>query len=126
MCTCQQISPTIVNVNYFDIKNPQFGVDEQRIEDLIMNKFQTATITYDQQTTPAQLMKDWTGLEEKIRKRNDYKQNICLYKEPNAIYLFGLSDLVKEFRQTFEQLKTKHDPQSCKINLSERQVWTDM
>ncbi len=69
------------------------------------------------------MTKDWAALEENIRKRNDYKQNICLYKESNIIYLFGLPNLVKEFLQKFQQLKSKHDPQSCPITLSDRQVF---
>ena len=31
-------------------------------------------------------------------KRDDYKKDICLYNEINAIYLFGLTKLVKENR----------------------------
>ena len=38
------------------------------------------------------------------------KKDICLYNEMNAIYLFGLTKLVKEFRQVIEQLKNKHVP----------------
>ncbi len=123
ICICQQISPTIVDVYYFDVTNPQFGIDEQKIEDLIKEKFRSATILFNQQSMSSKFMKDWIDLEEKIRKRDDYKKNICLYKESNTIYLFGLPDLVKEFRQKFEQLKHKHDPQPCKITLSERQVF---
>ncbi|CAF1511634.1 unnamed protein product [Adineta steineri] len=122
ICTCQQISLTNVIVNYFDITNPQFGVDEQQIEDLINNQFSSATINYNQQTTSSQFMKEWTSLEETIRKRNDYKKNICLYNETNTIYIFGVTKLVKEFRQTFEQLKNKYVPQSCKIVLSPKQL----
>jgi hypothetical protein len=84
--------------------------------------FSSATITYNQQSLASKFSKDWTDLEETIQKRDDYKKNICLYKETNTIYLFGLTKLVKEFRQTFEQLKNKHVPQSCKITLSEKQV----
>ncbi len=122
ICICQKTSPTNISVHFFDITNPQFGVDEQRIEDLIKDKFQSATINCIQQSTSSKLTKDWTDLEEKIRKQNDYKNNICFYKESNMIYLFGLRELVKEFRQKFEQLKNKHEPQPCKITLSERQV----
>jgi len=122
LCICQKISPTIVHINYFDLTNPQFGVDEQKIEDLINNQFSLATITYNQQSTSSKFTKEWTNLEDLIRKRDDYKKNICLYNEINAIYLFGLTKLVKEFRQAFEQLKNKYIPQICKINLSEKQV----
>ena len=122
MCTCQKVSPTSVYVNYFDVTNPQFGVDEQRIEDLINNLFSLATITYNQQSTSSKFTKEWTDFEDTIRKRADYRKDICLYNEINAIYLFGLTKLVKEFRQVFEQLKNKHVPQSCKITLSETQV----
>jgi len=123
ICICQQISPTNVDVYYFDITNPQFGIDEQKIEDLIKDQFRSATISFNQQSISSKFTKDWIDLEDLIRKRNDYKKNICLYKESNTIYLFGLSDLVKEFRQKFEQLKHKYDPQPCKITLSERQVF---
>lgn len=68
-------------------------------------------------------MKEWMNLEEIIRSQDDYKKNICLYNELNTIYLFGLTKLVKEFRQIFEQLKNKHIPQICKINLSDKQVY---
>jgi hypothetical protein len=122
ICTCQKISPTTVHINYFDLTNPQFGVDEQKIEDLINNQFTLATIPYDKQSTSTKFTKEWTNLEETIRQRDDYKKNICLYNESNAIYLFGLTKLVKEYRQAFEQLKNRHVPQPCKINLSDKQV----
>ena len=121
-CTCQKVSSTVVYVNYFDVTNPQFGVDEQKIEDLINNQFSLATITYNPQSTSSTFTKEWTDLEDLIRKRDDYKKYICLYNETNAIYLFGLTKLVKEFRQSFEKLKNKHVPQSCKVTLSEKQV----
>jgi hypothetical protein len=122
MCTCQKISATTVYVNYFDITNPKFGVDEQKIEDTINNLFSSATIPYNRQSTSSKFTKEWIDLEETIRKREDYTKDICLSNETNAIYLFGLTKLVKEFRQGFEQLKNKHVPQSCKISLSEKQV----
>jgi hypothetical protein len=122
LCTCQKVSSTIVYVNYFDLTNPQFGVDEQKIEDVINNQFSLATITYTQQSISSKFTQEWTELEQTIRKRDDYKKDICLYNEANAIYLFGLTKLVKEFRQAFEQLKNKHVPQSCKITLSDQQV----
>ncbi len=109
-------------MHYFDLTNPQFGVDEQKIEDLINNQFSLATITYNQQSISSKLTNEWTDLEDTIRKRIDYKKDICLFHDTNAIYLFGLTKLVKEFRQIFEQLKNKYNPQICKINLSDKQV----
>jgi len=123
ICTCQLISPTNINVYYFDITNPQFGIDEQKIEDLIKDRFRTATIIFNQQSLSSKFSKDCTDLEEQIRKRDDYKKDICLYKESNTIYLFGLPDLVKEFRLKFEQIKNKNEPQPCQFTLSERQVF---
>jgi len=123
ICTCQKISPTNIYVYYFDITNPQFGIDEEKIEDLIKYRFQSATIIYNQQSISSKFSKDWTDLEEIIRKRDDYKKDICLYKESNTIYLFGLPNLVKEFRQKFEQIKNKNNPQPCQFTLSERQVF---
>jgi hypothetical protein len=122
ICTCQKISPTSVHVNHFDVTNPQFGVDEQKIDDIINNQFSLATITYTQQSTASKFTKEWTELEETIRKGKNYKKDICLFNETNAIYLFGLTKLVKELRQAFEQLKTKHLPKTCKIKLSDKQV----
>jgi hypothetical protein len=123
ICTCRQISPTNVHVYYFDITNPQFGVDEQRIDDLIKDKFSSATITNNQKTTSSKLTKEWTDLEDTIRKHQGYKKDICLYTESNNIYLFGLPKLIKEFRQQFEQLKNKHVPQPFKMTLSDKQVF---
>lgn len=122
-CSCQKISSAIVHINHFDVTNPQFGVDEQKIEDLIINLFSLTTITYIPQPNSTKFMKEWTDLEDKIRKRDDYKKDICLNKETNTINLFGLTKLVKEFRQLFEELKTRYIPQTCKINLSEKQVY---
>ena len=65
---------------------------------------------------------EWTNLEEKIRSRDDYRKDICLAKESQSIYLFGLTKLVKEYRQLFEEIKTKVCPQACQINLSKKQV----
>ncbi|CAF3561359.1 unnamed protein product [Rotaria sp. Silwood1] len=122
ICTCQQISPTTVYVHYFDITNPQFGIDEQKIEDLIQGQFKLATINYDQPLSSSTFTKEWIDIENTIRQRDDFKKNICLYKESNTVYLFGLTELVKKFHQKFQQLKNKHDPQPCKITLSERQL----
>ncbi|UJR31949.1 hypothetical protein I4U23_019422 [Adineta vaga] len=120
-CTCQKMSSTTVNINYFDITNPQFGIDEQRIEDLINNRFSLATITYTSQSSTSKFTKDWKSLEDAIRKRDDYKKDICLYDETKAMYLFGLTKIVKEFRQIFEELKNRYVPQSYKMILSEKQ-----
>ena len=122
ICTCQKISATVVLVTYFDVNNPQFGVDAQRIDDLINNQFSSATIAYTPQSSSSQFTKDWTALENTIRQRNDYKKDICLHTEQQIMYLFGLTTLVKEFRQMFEQLKTKYVPQSHKIPLTKKQV----
>jgi hypothetical protein len=123
ICACQRLSPANVVVYYFDINNPQFGTDEQKIEDVIKDRFRSATIPCDQKSISTKFTRDWTDLEEKIRQRDDYKKNLCFQKESNTIYLFGLPDLVKEYRQKFEQLKHKYDPQPCQLTLSERQVF---
>ena len=116
ICICERITPTEVSVSYFDATNPQFGTDEEKIEELIKDRFRSVSVP---------LTKDWADLEEKIRQRDDYKKKICLAKESNRIYLFGTPELVKEFRQKFEQLEHKHAPQPCKITLSERQVFIE-
>jgi len=123
ICICEQTSRTNVNVYHFDITNPQFGIDEQRILDLIKDRFRSVTIPLNQQSISSKLTKDWADLEEEIRQRNDYKRKICFSKESNTIYLFGVPELIKEFRQRFEQLIHKYNPQPCKITLSERQVF---
>lgn len=123
ICICEQTSEANVNVYYFDITNPQFGIDKKRIEDLIKDRFRSATIILNQQSISPKLTKDWTDLEEKIRQRDDYKKMISFSKESNTIYLFGVPELIKEIRQKFEQLKHKYDLQPCKITLSERQVF---
>ena len=107
---------------YFKVTNPQFGVDEQVIDNLIQDRFQLAIINYNKQAVSSVFKNDWNDLGETICKRNDYKTNICLYEEFNTLYLFGLAELVKEFDDKFQQLINKHKPQSCKITLSERQV----
>ena len=122
ICSCQKTSPTSVHINYFAITNPQFGIDEQKIEEIINNQFSSATLTFNQQSISPKFLKEWTDLEDSIRNRDDYKKDICLSKETNTIYLFGLTKLVKEFRQKFEEIKTKHIPQICKIKFSEKQV----
>ncbi|CAF3089011.1 unnamed protein product [Rotaria sp. Silwood2] len=122
LCICQKMSSTCVYVNYFDLTNPQFGIDEQKIEDLINNQFSLATIIFNPQSTLSKFTKEWTNLEDIIRKRDDFKKDICFYNETNTLYLFGLTKLVKEFRQTFEQIKNKYVPQPCKITLSDEQL----
>ncbi|CAF4955608.1 unnamed protein product [Rotaria sp. Silwood1] len=122
LCICQKISLTDVNVNYFDLTNPQFGIDEQKIEDLINNQFSLATIIFIPQSISSKFTKEWINLEEIISKRNDYKKDICFYNETNILYLFGLTKLVKEFHQKFEQIKNKYVPQPCKITLSDKQL----
>lgn len=122
ICACQKVSPTTVHINYFDPANPQFGVDDQKIDDLINNQFSLATITSNKQSPSSKFAQEWTSLEEQIRQRDDYRKDLCLYNEGNATCLFGLTKLVKELRQAFEQLKNQHVPQPCKITLSEKQV----
>lgn len=124
ICICEQISATNVNVYFFDISKPEFGIDEQSIEELIKDHFRSATIPLNQQPISPKFAKDLADLEEKIRQRNDYKKRICFSKESDTIYLFGVPELVKEFQQKFEQLKHKYDPQPCKITLSEGQVYS--
>lgn len=123
ICTCQKISTNIIYINYFDITNPQFGIDEQQIDDLINNQFSLATINFNQEII-LKFFKEWNNLEEIIFKQDNYKKDICLYKENNnnIIYLFGLTKLVKKYHQDFEQIKIKFIPQICQINLSKKQV----
>ncbi|CAM4964904.1 unnamed protein product [Rotaria socialis] len=119
---CQRISPTRLHVYFFDVTNPQFGIDEQKIDDIINNQFSLATIIHNQQLASVKFIKEWTDLEEKIRKQDNYKKDICFSRETDSFYLFGLTKLVKELRQAFEQLKNKYIPQACKINLSDKQL----
>ena len=81
-----------------------------------------ATIIYNQQSRISKYIKEWTDLEGKIRQRDDFKKDICFDKDTNTLYLFGLTKLVKEFHQEFEQLKIKYVPQPCDLILSEKQV----
>ncbi|CAF0805827.1 unnamed protein product [Adineta ricciae] len=120
-CICERISPSAVVVHYFDMFNPQFGIDEQQIDDIVQNKFSSAVVRYAAQSVGSTFQKEWTDLEEKVRGRNDYKKNICFETQSNAIHLFGVSDLVKEYHRNFEQLKSKHEPQKCPIKLSDKQ-----
>lgn len=122
LCSCKRVSSTSIYINYFDITHPQFGVDEQKIEDLINHQFTLATILYNKQSSTAKFTKEWTNTEEKIRQREDYRKDICLLDEGTSIYLFGLTKLVKQYREIFEQLKNQYVPQTCKITLSEKQV----
>ncbi|CAF0856240.1 unnamed protein product [Adineta ricciae] len=120
-CICDRISPSAVAAHYFDMFNPQFGIDEQQIDDIVQNKFSSTVVRYTAQSVGSTLQKEWTDLEAKVRRRADYKKNICFETQSNTIHLFGVSDLVKEYHQKFEQLKNKHEPQRCKIELSDKQ-----
>lgn len=122
ICSCRRHSPTVIYIHYFDVSHPQFGVDEQKIDDLINNEFTLATVVYNKQSSTAKFTKEWTSLEENIRKRDDYRKDICLADEGTTIHLFGLTKLVKEFRATFEKLKSQYVPQTCPITLTEKQV----
>ena len=75
-----------------------------------------------QQTTSSKLTDEWKNLEEKLRQRDDYKTKICFHREKTNFYLFGLTDLVKEFRQLFEEILENYEPKECKIKLSPTQV----
>ncbi|CAF1935738.1 unnamed protein product [Rotaria magnacalcarata] len=122
LCACQKVAPKKVYVHYFDVTNPQFGVDEQNIDDLIHDQFNIVTITYNQESLSSRFTNEWTDLERKILQRADYKKNICLYKDSNTVYLFGLKDLVKKFHQEFQELQNQHDPKICKVTLSDRKL----
>ncbi|CAF4224636.1 unnamed protein product [Rotaria socialis] len=122
LCACQKIAPKKVYIHYFDVTNPQFGVDEQNIDDLIQDQFNTVTITYNQESESSRFRKEWTNLEKKILQRADYKKNICLYKDSNTVYLFGLKDLVQKILREFQVLQNQHDPKICKVTLSERKL----
>lgn len=122
LCYCQRTSPTSLHVNHFDQANPHFGVEDQKVDDIINNQFSSATATYNQQLNSTKFMTEWANLEAEIRQTAVYKRDICLRGEANSIYIFGLSKLVKEYHQKFEQLKAKYVPQPLKITLSEKQV----
>ncbi|UJR14781.1 hypothetical protein I4U23_001769 [Adineta vaga] len=121
-CICEQASPGVVIVHYFDIANPQFGIDEQQIDDIVRDKFQSAVVNFTLQTSDSIFNKEWGDLQEKLLKRNDYNKKICFATQSNMIYLFGLPELVKEYREKFEQLKNKHEPQPYKITLTDKQL----
>lgn len=122
MCVCQPVSSTSAHVYHFDITNPQFGVDDEKIDDLIENQLCLEIINYDQQSQSTKLLKGWTDLAKQIRERADYAKNISVYKESNSLYLFGTKQLVKDFQQNFQQLHDTYNVKPCKITLSERQV----
>lgn len=109
-------------VHYFEISNPQFGIDEQQIDDIVRDKFQSALVEFTPQTSDSIFCKEFNALKNKLLQQNDYNKNICFATQPNMIYLFGLPDLVKEYREKFEQLKNKYEPQAYKFTLTDKQV----
>ena len=121
-CLCKRDSPTSISVHYFDMTNAQFGTDEQQIDDIIRDRFQSAVL--NQTASAARASNEWTVLEEGIRKRKDYGTDICLARQDDALYLFGLPEVVKDLCERFGQVKQRYQLQACRISLSEDQVGT--
>jgi hypothetical protein len=122
LCCCQRTAPTSLHVNHFDQANPHFGVEDQTVDQIINHQFSSATATYNQQTSSIKFMTEWANLEAEIGQSTSYRRDICLRREANGIYIFGLSKLVKDHHQKFEQLKAKYVPQPFQITLDEKQV----
>ena len=120
ICFAEHISPDVVHVYHFNT-HPQFGIDEQRIDDLIQGRFRYRCVTSP--SNSSKLNDEWQQLFEQIREGENYQKDICLAKEPSKIHLFGLTDLIRSTQKKFDQLAHKHDPQPCRITLSEQQVY---
>ncbi|CAF0879818.1 unnamed protein product [Didymodactylos carnosus] len=120
LCHCIH-SKTSLTVYFFHRENAQFGVDETRINEIIRNVFLSATTSY-QTISSSKLEQKWEKLKQNIRNRQDYNKNICFISEYKCIYLFGLTDIVKELHSTFENLKIEHEPKLCKLSLNPNQI----
>ena len=122
ICVCCQTGSNEISVYYFDIRHTEFGTPDERIDHLIQSEFRTATVPLPQDNSSKQLIKEWKDLEDKIRRRNDYKKNICFDKYSQMLYIFGTRELIKDLQQQFVLLKRKFDAQPCEIKLSDKQV----
>lgn len=118
ICFAEHISPNMVHVYHFGT-HPQFGIDEQRIEELIKDRFQYVRLNLE---PISKVTNNWQEFIEQIQHEEDYRKDICLLKESTIIHLFGLRNLVQSARQKFEQLTHKYESQPSKITLSDHQV----
>jgi hypothetical protein len=111
-------------VRYF-ADNPQFGVDEHKIDDIIHHNL--FGISYQVSITSKKLEINLEQLQNKIQQRSDYGQDICcLYnhqKELPSIDLCGTKSIVEQIYQEVKKISDEYAPIPCNVKLQPDQVY---
>ncbi|CAF1120872.1 unnamed protein product [Rotaria sordida] len=116
-------------IRYF-ANNPQFGIDEQEIDDIIQNNL--FNISYHVLITSKKLEINFEELQKKIQQRSDYGQDICClynYRKGStericlpSIHLCGTESIVRQIYQEIKRIADEYTPTLCNIQLTSNQV----
>ncbi|UJR14782.1 hypothetical protein I4U23_001770 [Adineta vaga] len=116
-------------VRYF-ADNPQFGTDEQTIDDIIFQNLYD--IVYQLSAMSRKLDMKLNELQKIIHNRSDYGQQLCCWfnsrKESteknrlHSIYLGGTKAIVDEIIQEIKKIAEEYTPVLCNIQLISNQV----
>ncbi|CAF4612237.1 unnamed protein product, partial [Rotaria sp. Silwood2] len=119
----------ILLIRYF-ADSPQFGVDEQQIDDIIQHNIFNSS--YHFLMTSKKLEINLEQLQKKIQQRSDYGQDICcLYNDRKgstekirlpSIHLCGKKSIVQQIYQEVKTIADNYAPTPCNIQLTSNQV----
>ncbi len=122
-CSFSPINGGTLLVRYF-ADNPQFGTDEQKLDDVILNHL--IDKSHQVSITCKNLENKLQELENRIQRKLDYGEDICcLYdhqKDLPTIYLYGIKSIVQQISQDIKKIFEEHTPISCRIELQPNEV----
>ncbi|CAF1400134.1 unnamed protein product [Adineta steineri] len=124
-CSYSPKNGGLLLVRYF-ANNPQFGVDEQKIDDIIHHNIYA--IVHQILITTKTLEKHLEELQTKIQQKSDYGQNICClynYSDKNrlfSIHLCGTKTIVDDIYSEVKKIIDEYAPVPCNIQLPLNQV----
>lgn len=130
-CSFSNKNGGTLSIRYF-ADHPQFGVDEQKIDDVIINKLFNSSHNFP--ITSRNLEIALENLQQKIQRRSDYGKDICCLfilgtrsveeKPSTAVYICGTKNIVQQIHQEIKNVTDEHTPVSCTTQLTADQVCT--
>ena len=128
-CTYSPRNGGTLLVRYF-AGHPQFGADEQTIDDIILNKLYDET--YQCSGNSKKFEVKLNELQKTIQSRADYGQHICCWfqsqkgstekTQPPSVYLCGNKPVVHEVHKQVKTLADEYIPTKCGVPLASNQV----
>ncbi|CAF4736765.1 unnamed protein product [Rotaria sp. Silwood1] len=131
-CSFSTKNDGILLVRYF-ADSPQFGVDEQQIDDIIQHNL--FNISYHVSITSEKLELNLEELQKKIQQRSDYGQDICClynYRKGSretirlpSIHLCGTESIVQQIYQEVKRIADDYAPIPSDLIKFEKKYETD-